>query len=359
MNPRTYRLSGWIGAIIGVATLASLGCGNHSQIPTGPTSMSSTTLTVPIFDQLQLAISTQELYSSQLMALPNVVGTGAFIDNLGKAQVVVMLANAGPSGVPAVLNGVKVVQVVTGALRPWSLTGAYRPTVPIGISAGNDEHNSSCVPGTIGAVVTKGGQQYFLSANHVFARQNQAGAGEDIVQPSQPDLPNPCSPSDPSAVVAHLSDFQTVVYDGRTENTMDAAIALVDPNVTASCSTPAGYYGLPGPAASLSDNEPGKDPRVPIMKVGRTTELTRGTTKAVNVKAKIQFASGTALFANQILTTPGFGDFGDSGALVVIDTPNKLSIGMLIGGGNNGSGIISPIIPILQRFQASLCSNRP
>jgi hypothetical protein len=355
MTPRTLRLSGLAGAIMGAAILLSLGCGNHSAIPTQPNSMSATTLSVPAVDQLQIAIQTQELFSGQLMALPGVVGTGAFIDDLGKPEVVVMLANAAPSGVPSVLNGVKVVQVVTGLLRPWSLTGTYRP-VPIGVSAGNDEHNVSCVPGTIGAVVTKGGQQYLLSANHVVARQNQAQVGEDIIQPSQPDLPNPCSPSPATALVAHLSDFEPVVYDGHTQNTMDAAIALVDPSVTPSCSTPAGGYGFPGFAGTLADNEPGKDPRVPIMKMGRTTELTHGTTKAVNVKAKITFSSGTALFVNQILTSPGFGDAGDSGALVVIDTANKISIGMLIGGGTNGSGIVSPLVPILQRFQASLCT---
>ena len=93
------------------------------------------------------------------------------------------------------------------------------------------------------------------------------------------------------------------------------------------------------------------------MKVGRTTELTRGEIKAVNVKAKIVFPSGTAVFVNQILTSRAFGDFGDSGSLVVTDDGTKRPVGMVIGGTNNGTAIVTPIGPILTRFGATVCSN--
>ena len=80
-----------------------------------------------------------------------------------------------------------------------------------------------------------------------------------------------------------------------------------------SCATPSGFYGLPGPGVAAPASG------LPVMKLGRTTELTHGAIKAVNVKTKITFPSGVAYFVGQLLTTPGFGAFGDSGSLVVTD----------------------------------------
>lgn len=316
------------------------GCGTHATAPL-------TAAGTPALE-LSRAIAAQEGVSDALMSREGVVGTGAALDGAGHARVLVLLERPGAaSALPEDVDGVPVAPLVVGTLRPWSLTGAYRP-LAIGVSAGNA---NECLPGTIGCVLARGPRRFLLSANHVFARQDQALIGEAIVQPSRPDLDAACGTPPASAQVATLADFEPVVYDGKTPNTMDAAIAEVTLNPSQSgVATPAGFYGTPSPTVAPAV------PGAPVMKLGRTTELTHGSVKAVNVKTKITFPSGSALFVRQVLTSHDFGAFGDSGSLVVTDDGTNRPVGILIGGGNNGSAIVSPIGPILARFSATIAT---
>ncbi len=293
---------------------------------------------------LAVAIERQEAASARLLAIEGVVGTGAALDDGGRPVIVVLGDRAGLAGVPDAVGGVRVVIERTGAIRPFALTQRYRP-VPIGVSAGNA---NDCIPGTIGCVLTARGKSYLLSANHVFARQNQAAIGEWEMQPSRPDADPSCGAAPPGTLVAKLADFEPVVYDGSTPNAMDAAIAELATN-DFTCATPAGYYGLP------SSQPVTAGVGSPVLKVGRTTELTRGSIKAVNVKVKVTFPSGTALFVNQLMTSKDFGAFGDSGSLVVTDDGEYHPVGMVIGGSSNGAAIVTPIGPILARFGAAVC----
>jgi hypothetical protein len=290
------------------------------------------------------ATDAQEAVSHVVLDLPGVVGTGVSRDARGQAVVLVLLERSGVKGVPAISGGIPVVTDVVGPLRGFALTGRYRP-VPIGVSTGNA---IECIPGTIGCVLESAGKRYLLTANHVFARQNLGAIDELISQPSLPDADPACGSSPPRNTVARLADFEPVVYDGHTPNRMDAAIAeLTTQDV--SCATLPAFYGLPSsqPASPVSGSA--------ILKVGRTTELTRGTIKAINVKVKITFPAGTALFVDQILTSRGFGAFGDSGALAVTDDGVFHPVGIVIGGSSNGTAILSPIGPILARFNATVC----
>lgn len=297
---------------------------------------------------LRSAVLAQELATPGLLARADVAGTGATLGDDGAPEVVVLLERAPRAPLPATLGGVRVRALVTGPLRAWALTDPWRP-LAIGVSLGNA---AECLPGTLGCVLERGSRRFVLSANHVLARQNHAALGEPIVQPSRPDLDPGCAAPPASAVIATLADFQPVVYDGRTPNTMDAAIAEITlPSSQVGCATPPGFYGLPGagtaaPAVGLA-----------VLKLGRTTALTRAPIKAVNVKTKLTFPSGTALFVNQVLTGPGFGDFGDSGALVVTDDAAHRPVGMVIGGGHNGAAIVTPIGPVLARFGATVCTH--
>jgi hypothetical protein len=285
-----------------------------------------------------------EAQGPALLALPGVVGIGLGRDASGMPVAVVLLERPKVTGVPLRLGTLDVRGEVVGTFRAFALTDRYRP-VPIGVSAGNA---IECLPGTIGCMVVGQGRRYALSANHVFARQNQAAIGEAIVQPSLPDADPACASAPPPTVIGRLADFEPVVYDGHTPNRFDAALAeLTDAN--GSCATLAGFYGLP----SSEPAEPALD--APILKVGRTTELTRGTIKAIDVKVKITFPAGTALFVGQILTTKRFGAFGDSGALVVTDDGVFHPLGIVIGGSSTGAAIACPIGPILERFGVSVC----
>src|SRR5262245_520256 len=336
---RTMRpsLSAALIAIF-LAALLAAGCGNRKEVrgslaPTSP---------APSRPTLERAAEVIEVRSPELLAIPGVAGIGVGTDSLGTPVAVVLLERA-TVVVPLALDGLAVRTEVVGPLRAFSLTGRYRP-VAVGVSVGNAV---DCIPGTIGCVVTGHGKRYLLSANHVFARQNQASIGEAIVQPSLPDADPSCQVAPPRNVVARLTDFEPVRYDGHTPNRFDAAIAELTNDAT--CATLPAFYGLP--AGDPVDPVPGAE----IEKVGRTTELTRGTIKAVDVKVKITFPSGVALFTGQILTSKAFGDFGDSGALVVTNDGEFHPVGIVIGGGSNGTAIASPIGPILERFGVTVC----
>ena len=325
-----------------LAALAGCGSGSDEVALRGPS------LTAPpraSGDALRSAIATQDS-RTDLLALPGVVGTGISLDAQGRPVLLVLLDRAHGAELPSRIGELPVVAEAVGPIRPFALSTRYRP-VPIGVSAGNA---NECLPGTIGCMLERGGKRYMLSANHVFARQNQASLGEAILQPSLPDVDPACAPARPSMIVGELSDFEPVVYDAKTPNRMDAAIAEVTADESI-CATLPVFYGLPSsqtrtPFVGLS-----------VLKVGRTTELTRGTIKAINVKVKIGFPSGVALFVDQILTSKGFGAFGDSGSLMVTDDGQSHPVGMVIGGSANGSAIASPIDPILERFGASICGN--
>jgi hypothetical protein len=324
-----------------IASLALAGCG--SRVPNKPASVSAQAPASAAPDN-RIPVLDTDAYDA-LLAMPGVVGVGTTTDAAGKTSLIALVEESSVP-TPARLGGVTVTRLVTGAFHPFSLTGTYRPA-PIGVSVGNA---NECLPGTIGCVLDIGTKKYLLSANHVFARQNQATIGEDIVQPSRPDADASCAPPPTTLVIAHLSDFQAVVYDGHTPNTMDAAIAeVVDPN-NVSCATPAAFYGFPSATIAAPSD------RLPIMKVGRTTELTRGAIKAIHVRVRIVFPSGKAEFVEQMLTSRAFGDFGDSGSLVVTDDGTNRPVGIVIGGTNNGTAIVTPVGPILTRFGATVCT---
>ncbi len=341
---RVGPILGLVGTLF-VAGMAAFGCSRDHSTPTAPAGAAQP---ARLHAALATAITAQNDASLNLLSLPGVVGTGASLDASGNPEVLVLLAYAGVLGIPSSVGGVPVATLVTGEPRPWALDGTYRP-LPIGVSVGNV---NQCIPGTVACVLLRGNRRFLLSANHVFARQNLAALGEAISQPSPPDLDPNCSAVPASSYVANLSDFQAVVYDGKTENAMDAAIAELSlPPGQVTCATPPAFYGAPSSTVAPPQMH------LPLMMVARTTELTRGEVKSVNVNVKIKFPSGTALFVGQLLTSPGFGEFGDSGGLVVTDDGTLRPVGMVIGGTNNGTAIATPIGPILDRFGATICGN--
>jgi hypothetical protein len=333
-GPTFIRLS--LVVLLG-ATLT--GCSRKSPLPTEP---ETSRVVRPAAADLSAAIAVQEAWSDLLLAHPDVTGTGVGLEN-GRPVLQVYMTGSRRSGMPASLSGMKVEYVTTGEFRPFALTDRVRP-VAIGVSLGNA---NECLPGTVGAIVTRGGVRYLLGPNHLLARRNAATIGEDIVQPSRIDASAACDPSPVTDRVGRLADFEPLVFGGD-DNPIDGAIAeLVTTDVT--CSTPPGFYGVP--ASQTATPAPG----LAIQKLGRTTGLTGGEVKAINVKLNLRYPEGRVRMIGQILTSKGFGDFGDSGSLVVTGDGTLRPVGMLIGGGNNGTGVVTPIGPLLSRFRVELC----
>lgn len=349
MTVRTNRL---LATVLGSALIAGAvflaGCGSNSLNPIAPSETTSNLeWGIQGTPALYRAVDAQEAISPMLLSRRDVVGTSAGLDAAGKGVVRVYVESAQVSGLPERVNGMRVEKVVTGRFHAWSLTGKYRP-LHIGVSVGNENES---LPGTIGCVVERQGKRYVLSANHVLARQNQARLGEIIIQPSLADVdPDHRATAPPGAAVARLAEFQRVYYDGKTPNFMDAAIAEITlPDAKIRCRTPQGFYGAPGAnpiTASLG---------MKVMKLGRTTELTHGFITGVNTKVAVDFPSGTALLVGQLVTSGSFGDFGDSGSLVLTEDGRKRPVGMVIGGDETGSAIVTPIGRVLSRFNVTIC----
>ena len=328
---------------------------------------------------LERAIEVQDRNSDRLLARGAIVGAGVGLDESGTAEIVV-LAERGVR-VAETLGGVPVELTVTGAItsakaaprkKPdnpgkgngngggnggggeggeeaepsLSTTDLWPRPVPIGISTGNAKE---CAAGTIGARVSDGaGGVYALSNNHVYARENAASLGEEILQPGRYDT------SCAIAAESHLgtlSDYEELDFEGGA-NLMDAAIALT-PAGTLCVATPSGGYGAPSSTsveAALG---------APVQKFGRTTGLTEGRVVVVNADVEVGYGSGVARFEDQIWVEgrKPFLKSGDSGSLLVSDDVTASPVGLLFAGNSSGKfAVASPIQPILDAFGVTIDS---
>lgn len=225
----------------------------------------------------------------------------------------------------------------------------------LGTSGGNINDISTlyCCSGTLGALVQDAGGQYILSNNHVLAKTNGTNNPDPIIQPGLID--QNCY-QDSYDIVANLSRFVTILFDGNP-NTVDAAIAAVRSNCgsgSTNCVDPSGsILDIGEVSTSTVVPELGK----PVKKSGRTTGLTKGKITAVGVTAYITYntecgiGSQVAKFINQIMISPGrFSKGGDSGSLIVEDcSSNPRAVGLLFAGGYGGT-LANPISDVLSSF---------
>ncbi len=306
---------------------------------------------------LAAVMQVQERHTPQLLTLPGVVGTATALGADGRPVLVVLAGREGLGGIPATLEGAPVEVRVTGefyALQDEepragdaggsSLKSRIRP-VPNGVSVSND---NQCAAGTLGTAVLKGGVQYALSNNHVFARENNAAIGEPVVQPGRYDNKPKCADNIAADEIGTLSDFEPINFSGG-DNTIDAAIAQATATTQLTCATPAGFYGSP------STTTVSATVGMPIQKVGRTTGLTTGLVTSANASVLVGYRTGTATFVNQIVTTSRFSRAGDSGSLIVTNDGTNEPVGLLFAGSRDGTTIANPIDAVLSRFGATIC----
>ncbi len=286
---------------------------------------------------LDVAIAAQEYHTNSLMAKSGVVGTAVGLVD-GGPVVKIYTERPGVTGLPSTLDGVPVVVQVTGKIfalhhRPGHSGGpggggeeepatTNRWPVPIGISTGNE---GECSAGTIGARVTDGTNVYALSNNHVYALQNEAPLGSDVLQPGRYDTN--CA-IDANDVIGTLAKYVPISFGGW--NTVDAAIALSS-TANLDNATPSNGYGTPKTdTVSAAVGQA-------VQKYGRTTQLTKGTITAINAILNVGYSSGPALFVDQIIveSTKPFIKGGDSGSLLVTD-PGRDPVGLLFAGNRSG-----------------------
>ncbi len=279
-------------------------------------------------------------HTAILMAQEGVLGTAIGLNERGQPALAILLERPGIAGIPKWLDGVPVEPVVTGKIyavpKPENPGGKDKPgqpsnetnpkkrfdrPVPIGVSTGNVE---SCSAGTIGCRVTDGSNVYALSNNHVYALENTATEGSNVVQPGLYDTKPPCRVY-PENVIGTLADYVKLEFDG-TPNYVDAALALTD-TARLGNATPVNGYGVPNSTTTQASIG------LRVQKYGRTTGLTKGSVSLTDATVVVSYGSVDATFEHQIIITPStFSGAGDSGSLIVTDDPKKNPVGLLFAG---------------------------
>lgn len=310
--------------------------------------------------RVKAVMAVQNRHTRDLLAIPEVVGTATGLSDTGTPIVLVFTRNEVAAGVvPASLEGVPTVVRVTGEItalvgkgKGFNNTAILTPPVPIGVSTGNIDE---CSSGTIGARVISGTTVYALSNNHVYARENDARKGSQVLQPGLYDTQ--CVNSG-NNVLGTLSAFVPIQFNNtacnpettpESCNTVDAAIALSSTGQLGQ-STPTGGYGIPN--SQTSSPSLGQA----VQKYGRTTSLTKGTITGINATVTVSYGTGkNAVFIDQIVISAGkpFSKAGDSGSLIVTHDVHANPVGLLFAGGG-GTTIANPIDSVLGSFGVTI-----
>ncbi len=309
----------------------------------------------PVTFGVDQVMAIQNRHTDRLLGIENVVGTATTRLADGRYAIQIMVKTSGAEDkLPKLLEGVPVIVVETGEIVAEAApTDRIRP-VPCGVSGNNIGMNPPgrngvvCYAGTIGCVVTKAGESYFLSNNHVFAQTNRGVPGEKIVQPSPADHEVVCAQDD-NDVVAYLSEFCEIKWNPlRNSNTIDAAIAKIKPGVEFTCAMVNNYFT---PSSTPAEAFIG----MKLKKCGRTTGLTFGEVTSINATILVNYTlAGYARFENQIGYTK-MNESGDSGSLIVTEDGNH-PVALHFAGSSTG-GFGNPIQAVLDYFGVTVCGN--
>lgn len=315
------------------------------------------------YEDLAAAISVQERHNPDLLAIPGVAGTAVAFDPAGQPVVKVYLAQENVAGIPASLDGHRLITEFTG---PFDWLGnvpsgpeaaaaddtdpkrSFARPVPIGVSTGQVDVTA----GTIGARVTSGSEVFALSNNHVYANRNQARKGDHILQPGSVD-----GGVNPADAIGTLHDFKPIRFCSPFPvcplNQIDAAIAATTTDNLGN-STPSNGYGTP--RSEVLAAKLGMD----VQKYGRTTGHTQGKISGLNATLNVGFRDNTARFSGQIVITGnGFSAPGDSGSLIVAGgtgPDSRRPVGLLFAGSET-STIANPIGLVLDHFDVRIDGN--
>lgn len=265
----------------------------------------------------------------ELMAKDNVIGVAVGLKTKGGKpsdtwSVLVLVEKkvakdklAKGSLVPEMIDGVPTDVVEIGLVEALAFDTKLRPAQP-GFSIGH----YNITAGTFGCLVrdVRAGDDEsdirILSNNHVLANTNAASLGDAILQPGPVD-----GGEFPGDTIATLSRFEEIVFGASGYNLIDAALATP----IASRNVIAAIIGVVVPTGVGQ-----AQPLDPVLKVGRTTEVTAGTVIATNATINVSYGlAGVAQFRHQILTT-AMSAGGDSGSLLM--NQNLEAVGLLFAG---------------------------
>ena len=206
---------------------------------------------------------------------------------------------------------------------PATLQKTRRPLV-IGCSIGHYKITA----GTLGCFVKSraDGQRWILSNNHVLANENNARAGDAILQ---------CGKLDGGTIAADsvgkLVAFKSL--DPQRINFVDCAVASTKNSISIRLRKLGSFGDLAGVAPPVTAIG------IAVKKVGRTTGQTTGRITAFELdNVVVEYDIGNIRFDNQIEIegdgSEPFSAGGDSGSLIVSN--DLAAIGLLFAGGDQG-----------------------
>lgn len=334
--------------------------------------------TLSPFEQLFRALRAKKKVSEEFLYQDNVVGVGVGYKISNEREtinpsVVVSVAEKLPKAklslkdlIPDMIDDVYTDVIETGIIRAQMAprNERLRPVQP-GASIGHIDATA----GTLGCLVRRGGELLLLSNNHVLAELDDAKIGDPIIQPGATDggdlsdkvgelagfipitlydeIQRPAPPSTPSWLRVLLSIFGIQQQEPPSpmlslNNAVDAAIARLDPGVSAS----AKIVELNAAPAGILPPHLG----MTVVKSGRTTGVTNGRIIQIDVTTDVNYGARKARFVDQVMTTP-FSSGGDSGSLV-LDTEQN-AIGLLFAGSEK-VGVVTPMQTVLGALNIEL-----
>ncbi|TXL73298.1 hypothetical protein FHP25_21680 [Vineibacter terrae] len=304
-----------------------------------------------------LAVQTAAVAADEASGVGNIVGVGIGEKEVGgfsTGQLVVKVLvkeklNPGEVAsealVPQSLGGVATDVDESGEIRAQLFTARRRPA-PCGVSIGNC---TRIMAGTLGCLVTRAGQLFILSNNHVMALVNTSPLNAGIPQPGR--LDGGVCPND---IIARLTQFVPINFAAGAINVVDTAIARTSPAlVNRRVLRPGGVLQPFAPPLALPALN------MLVQKSGRTTQYRRGIIDLVNTTVNVSYAplGGVARFARQfrVRGLGGiFSDRGDSGSLVTT-LPQNQPVGLLFAGNAaSNTTFCNMIQPVLGAFGVTI-----
>jgi hypothetical protein len=297
--------------------------------------------------------------SGGLYVAPSAVPTkfDSATQDTNPTTVTVMAVSQADTGV----NGSSTVTIMPDNANSQSLPVELGTTGSNSKDFVNKANAITCCGGTLGSLVTRGGNLYILSNTHVLARSDAGVAGDAIVQPGLIDTAT-CTTSGTNTV-ANLTQFFNL--ETSPVPNIDAAIAqIVSGKVDTSgkiiyLGATTDANGVPVPAAPQSGAGTAGALNMAVAKSGRSTGLTCSTVDAIDTSTSVDYTvncdgtgtSFTVNYVNQVDVLGGdFSAGGDSGSLIV--TQNTASPVALLYAGSDVDTVGNPVSDVLNFFKS-------
>jgi hypothetical protein len=323
---------------------------------------------------VRAVMAVQQEVTADWMRQPEVLGTAVGIDASGNTSLVVYVdqesSKAGEviRNLPRALRGVNVQIEMTDKFRSMarpgggtSHTAKQTPPIQLGTSGGwrYDLANGYCCGGTLGSLVSIGGQQHILSNYHVFEADIVSGGnsrvaqtGDPIVQPGLIDI---------NCTAANGQDVATLVKKSSLPGSnVDCSVAQVISGMVNSSGAILEIGTISATTVNAALNQA-------VKKSGRTTGLTHSSISGLNATISVAYdnecaggAAFTKTFTGQIVIAnkgSRFLNSGDSGSLMVEDVAtNPRAVGLLFAG-SSSTAIANPIGQVLSFLGATMVGN--